>query len=373
MTYIPVVIILAAVVVGGVVISTDNLSQFGSNPAGTRLERIHRSPNFDGNIFVNSVDTNLTFEFSHITDMLGRSIFGKTSRVPKAEIPVRRLDKSAFDDTPENGLRITSMGHSTLLIEIDGKRILTDPIWSERCSPSTLFGPVRFHSPPIPLDELPQIDIVLISHDHYDHLDKETVISLSKTGTLFVVPLGVGSHLENWKIDPSQIVELDWWESFKASDKGINFTATPARHFSGRGLTNRYSTLWASWVIISPNHRVYFSGDTGPFPGFSEIGEKFGPFDVTLIKIAAYDRAWPEVHINPEQAVDAHIALKGKLLIPIHWGTFNLAYHDWFEPANRVVEAAEKNAIRLAIPRFGEMVDPSDPPPLEKWWEENSE
>jgi L-ascorbate metabolism protein UlaG (beta-lactamase superfamily) len=366
MTYIPVVLILA--VVGGFIISTDNLSQFGADPAGTRLERIHRSPNYDGKVFVNTIDTNLSFKFAHITDMLNRWMFGKSVRVPKMDIPVNRLDKMAFNTDPENGLRVTWIGHSTLLIEIDGKRILTDPIWSKRCSPSTLFGPVRFHPPPIPLEDLPPIDAVLISHDHYDHLDKESVMSLAKTGTLFVVPLGIGSHLEEWKIDPSQIVELDWWESFKTSDNGISLTATPARHFSGRGLTNRYSTLWASWVIIGSKHRVYFSGDTGPFPGFSEIGGKFGPFDVTLIKIAAYDRAWPDIHLNPEQAVNAHIALNGKLLIPIHWGTFNLAYHDWFEPPDRVVKAAEKYSIQLAIPRPGEMVDPSNPVPLEQWW-----
>ena len=369
--YIPIVLILAAV--GGLIISTDNLSQFGADPAGTRLERIQRSPNFNGEVFVNPIETDLTFEFSHATDMLGRSMFGKTERVPKMEIPVKNLDKTSFDSAPENGLRITPFGHSTLLVEIDGKKILTDPVWSKRCSPSTLFGPVRFHAPPMPLEELPQIDIVLISHDHYDHLDKETVITLAKTGSLFVLPLGVGSHLEEWEIDPSQIVELDWWETFKTSDNGISLTATPARHFSGRGLTNRFTTLWSSWVIVGQEHRLFFSGDTGPFPGFSEIGEKFGPFDVTLIKVAAYDRAWPDIHLNPDQAVDAHVALKGKLLIPIHWGTYNLAYHDWFEPPNRVINAAEKLSIQFALPRFGEMVDPSNPPPLEKWWEESDE
>lgn len=304
-------------------------------------------------------------------NMASRWMFGGQIREPKKEIPIAQLDKTSFGSEPPGGIRITWIGHSTLLIEIDGQRILTDPIWSKRCSPFKIIGPARFHPPPIPLSELPDLDAVLISHDHYDHLDKDSVCTLAQTGVPFYVPLGVGAYLERWGVDISKIVELDWWEKSIIKGSGIRFVATPARHFSGRRPLGMNKTLWASWVIAGPEHRVFFSGDSGPFPGFAEIGKELGPFDVTLIKIGAFDRTWPDIHLNPEQAVEAHLDLNGDLLIPIHWGTFNLALHDWFEPPVRLQKAAEAKSIKFAIPRPGQMVIPKNPPKVESWWEEN--
>jgi len=361
--------VILFIVVVAAFITTDNLSQLGANPKGTRLERIRQSPQYNGRKFVNLVQTNLSVELAGYREMMSKWLFGKEIREPKGDIPIVHLDSSSFQNYQNDDLRVTWLGHSTALIEIDGYRILTDPVWSKRCSPSSLTGPARFHPVPISLDDLPALDAVLISHDHYDHLDKDVVRILAKTGVKFLVPLGVGAHLEKWKIDPSQINELDWGDRYDIADTDLQFMATPARHFSGRGMVmGSNPTLWVSWVITGPLHRVFFSGDTGEFPGLAEIGDKYGPFDLTMIKIGAYDKLWPDIHLNPEQAVGAHRALKGSVLMPIHWGTFNLAFHAWDEPPERLIDAAEPESVRIVIPRPGQIISISDPPPVERWW-----
>jgi L-ascorbate metabolism protein UlaG (beta-lactamase superfamily) len=206
----------------------------------------------------------------------------------------------------------------------------------------------------------------VISHDHYDHLDMPTIQALSATGTRFVVPLGIGAHLERWGVPPERIVDLDWYES--TEQLGVVFTATPARHYSGRGVFDGDRTLWASWVIASAQQRVFFSGDTGYSAEFRKIGERFGPFDLTLIKIGASDPTWHEIHMSPEDAVRTHQDLRGKLLLPIHWGTWNLAYHAWNEPAERVLVAAHAASVRLIMPKPGEWVDVAAPAPVATWW-----
>ncbi|MBT3232024.1 MAG: MBL fold metallo-hydrolase [Calditrichaeota bacterium] len=350
-------------------VSSDNLSQFGAKPTDEKREQMKKSSIYDGKIFKNTVETNVG-PHGGFWDMMGRWLFGKELREPKGDIPVVPLTRESFDTPPPEGLRVTWMGHSTVLIEIGGKRILTDPVWSKRCSPFSFAGPARFFDPPIALANLPKIDVVLISHDHYDHLDKMVVTVLAKTGVQFYVPLGVGAHLEKWGIDKSQITEADWWDVVGGPDENLQFTSAPVRHFSGRSMTGRNGTLWTSWVISNGKHNVYFSGDTGPFPGFGEIGEKFGPFDLTLIKIGSYDKGWPDVHLNPEQAVEANIALKGKVMMPIHHSTFNLAFHDWFEPPEWVLKEAKKKSVRLMMPIAGEMVVPETAPEPTRWWME---
>ena len=359
---------LVTVVCLATVATTDNLSQFGGSPEGDRLTIMKQSSHFDGKRFRNPVPTQVAPSWSQSWDMTRRYLFGAETRVPKDGLPVAPLAPSAFASPPAAGLRVTWLGHATTLIELDGKRILTDPVWSERCSPSSLIGPARFHAPPLALEDLPPLDAVIISHDHYDHLDKAAIDALAPSGVRFFVPLGVGAHLQRWGVDPAQVVELDWWQHGEAGD--LRIVATPARHFSGRGLFDRDTTLWASWAMVGPEHRVFFSGDTGPFPGFEEIGTELGPFDLTLIKVGAYDRTWPAVHLNPEQAVDAHLALQGDLLLPIHWGTFNLAIHDWFEPPERLLRAVRGLDIRLALPRPGESVVPENVGPgwVDFWW-----
>jgi len=301
--------------------------------------------------------------------MLSKWFSGTENREPKGPIPIVQLDRNSFATNPEPGVLITWLGHSTVLIEIDSYRILTDPVWSKRCSPSSLIGPTRFHPVPIELDQLPPLDAILISHDHYDHLDKTAICRLAQTGTPILVPLGVGAHLEKWGIDTTRFTEYDWWESDSLADGGLQLIATPTRHFSGRGWPGQTnSTLWMSWVIKTENHRVFFSGDTGEFPGLQQIGEKYGPFDLTCIKIAAYDPMWPDIHLNPEQAVAAHQSLNGGVLLPIHWGTFNLAFHDWNEPPERLLKAAAAENTQVIIPRPGQTVSIAKPPPAEFWW-----
>lgn len=226
----------------------------------------------------------------------------------------------------------------------------------------------RFFAPPLPLDALPPIDAVILSHDHYDHLNEEAIKALRDRVPRFIVPLGVGAHLEYWGVAPERIFELDWWE--RAEVEGVEVVCTPARHFSGRSLTDRNGTLWAGWAILGADQRAFFSGDTGLFPGFSEIGRRLGPFDVTMLEVGAYNAAWADIHMGPEQAVQAHQMVRGELMVPIHWGTFNLAFHSWTEPAERVLVAAEASGIQVAIPRPGESIIPTAPPAVQPWWPE---
>lgn len=264
-------------------------------------------------------------------------------------------------------LAATWYGHASVLVEVDGRRVLTDPVWSERISPSRLIGPRRMHPVPVPLAQLPPLDVVLISHDHFDHLDMWTVRALLRGSSApFVVPLGVGAHLRRWGAPHDRIVELDWDET--AVVAGLTFTCTEARHFSGRWLDVRNSTLWSSWAIHGPRHRVFFGGDTGFTPAFGGIGDRLGPFDLTLLPIGAYNERWPDIHLNPEEAVRVHRDLGGGLLLPVHWATFNLAFHPWAEPAQRLAAAAEEAGVAIAVPHPGERFDATAPPPLRDWW-----
>jgi len=348
--------------------STGWLDALGAAPAGERLERIKRSPNYRDGAFRNPEATSLATTGS-TWSTLRRWLGGHEQRVPPGPMPIVSLTKASFAQPPASGLRATWLGHSTVLVEIDGARILFDPVWARRASPSSLIGPKRFHEPPLALHELPPLDAIVASHDHYDHLDRAVVRALARSPeqarARFIVPLGVGAHLERWGVAPARITELDWSESTTLGP--LELTATPARHFSGRGLSDRNHTLWASWSVAGPKHRVFHSGDTGPFPGVVDIGGAHGPFDLTLIKIGAYGDTWPDIHLTPEQAVDAHGKLRGKLLLPIHWGTFNLAFHAWDEPADRVVVAAG-SGTRLIVPKPGESVEPATARPVELWW-----
>jgi L-ascorbate metabolism protein UlaG (beta-lactamase superfamily) len=252
------------------------------------------------------------------------------------------------------------------LIEIDGLRVLTDPAWSERSSPIDWIGPKRWFSPPIALDALPPIDAVVISHDHYDHLDHQTIAAMKDWKTTFVVPLGVGANLAYWGILPARIVELDWWEHKQL--RGLDIACTPARHASGRTPFDKDQNLWAGYALLWPRHRVFFSGDTGLFPALRQIGERFGPFDATLIEIGQYHGAWPDWHIGPEQAVAAHRLLRGRVLLPVHWGKLQLAYHGWTEPIERVLTAATRAQVTVLTPMPGQSVEPEAPGRLTHWW-----
>ena len=285
---------------------------------------------------------------------------------PKAGIP--QADPPARPGIEQ--LAVTWLGHATALLEIDGYRLLTDPVWSRRCSPSRTVGPQRLHPPPLPLESLPALDAVVISHDHYDHLDMATVRTLARTQRApFVTPLGVGAHLREWGIPSARIIELDWNAGVDIGD--LTLVCTPARHFSGRFLS-RNNTLWASWAVRGPDSRAYFGGDSGYTRSFTDIGIEYGPFDLTLLPIGAYNKSWPDIHMNPEEAVQAHRDLNGAghgVLVPIHWATFRLAPHPWAEPAERLVEAAEAAGVDIAVPKPGGRVVPSAPTAVDRWWQ----
>ncbi len=341
------------------------LATFGGVVEGARLERARRSPNFDGKRFVNPVPTRMLVPGT-FWEMVRHQFLGDEVRVPPRPPPVDARTGADYATPPPSGLRATWIGHASALVEIDGQRILTDPVWSERASPSTLLGPRRFHPPPIPLPDLPPVDVVLVSHDHFDHLDMATVQALAARGSRFAVPLGVGAHLEAWDVHPAQILELDWGESARAG--GLEIVATPARHYSGRNPLRRDGTLWASWVVRGPVHRVFFSGDSGYFDGFRAVGAVHGPIDLTLVKIGACDPTWQDIHMSPEEAVRVHEDVGGRVLLPVHWGTFNLAFHAWNAPAEEALAAARARGVTIAIPRPGERVEPAAPPPVETWW-----
>jgi L-ascorbate metabolism protein UlaG (beta-lactamase superfamily) len=299
--------------------------------------------------------------------MLREFVFGGSAyRFPDAPLPVLRRSAADYRTPPASGLRVTWLGHSTLLLEIDGRRVLIDPVWGERASPFTFMGPRRFFAPPLPLDQLPAIDAVVISHDHYDHLDVPTVRALVGRGVRWVVPLGVGAHLRAWGVPEARVTELDWWEAVEV--QGLTVTATPARHFSGRWLDDGDRTLWAGWAFAGPAHRAFYSGDTALHDEFDDIGARLGPFDLTMIESGAYDALWADVHLGPEQAVLAHRQVRGDVMLPVHWGLFDLALHGWTEPMERVLAAAGRAGVRVASPRPGGMVEPAALGAAERWW-----
>ncbi|QIL21191.1 hydrolase [Thermomonas sp. HDW16] len=283
---------------------------------------------------------------------------------PHAPIPVHKLSRAELDAAPDRSLY--RLGHSTILIKLRGKWWLTDPVFAKRASPVQWFGPKRFHAPPIALDELPPIRGVLLSHDHYDHLDKAAIKALASKTSLFLTPLGVGDRLIDWGVPRDKVRQFDWWQGIGID--GVQFTFAPTQHFSGRGLRDGNRTLWGSWVIVDGDKRVYFSGDSGYFDGFAEIGRRFGPFDLTLMETGAYNTQWPYVHMQPEQTMQAHLDLRGGWLLPIHNGTFDLAMHAWNEPFERVLALGSERGVNIATPIMGERIDINAPHAGERWW-----
>ncbi|HKP16376.1 MAG TPA: MBL fold metallo-hydrolase, partial [Gemmatimonadaceae bacterium] len=245
-------------------------------------------------------------------------------------------------------------------------RLLVDPVWAERTSFVSFAGPRRFFAPPLPLAELPEVDAVILSHDHYDHLDESLVRAIAARGLRWIVPLGVGRWLARWGIAARDVTELDWWDTTRVG--AVTLTATPARHFSGRGIGSTDQTLWCGWAIVGAERRVYYAGDTAMQLEFSEIGERLGPFDLTMIEVGAYDRLWPDVHLGPEQAVAAHRLVRGTAMLPLHWGTFDLALHGWTEPIERTLAEASRDGVLVATPRPGGMVEPIDGISSVLWW-----
>jgi L-ascorbate metabolism protein UlaG (beta-lactamase superfamily) len=290
---------------------------------------------------------------------------GRERKKPEGIIPVVRFTREDLSEKPSSGLTLRWLGHSSLLLEMNGYRWMIDPMLSTYASPIPGFVK-RYSEVPVLIDELPPVDFVLISHDHYDHLDKSTVKALAQKGALFFVPLGIENYLRDWGIKDGQIQSLNWWQ--EAEFRTLKLVCVPARHFSGRSLINGNRTLWAGWAIKSMTTNVFYSGDSGYANHFKKIGKTLGPFDLAIIENGAYNKAWPYVHSDAENAVQACLDVKGKLLLPVHWSTFDLSLHSWDEPIVRAISKAQERNIKIATPQIGELVD------LEKfivntdWW-----
>lgn len=340
---------------------------FGGTPDEASMARMKASPNFNGKIFVNRESTELLLtqgdsaEKPNVFRWLASVTSPPPGKQPAEPVPVQPLDKSRL----ANG-RFAWFGHSTVLMKLDDKTILTDPVFN-RASPIFLGGapfPMT-HTPSAA--EMPELDAVLISHDHYDHLDWRAVQELDGKTKRFYVPLGVKAHLQRWGIADDKITELDWNEGAKLD--GLEFILAPSRHFSGRRLSNRFSTLWGSWVIKSPSLSIYFNADSGYGKHFADNARAHGPFDVAFMENGAYnEKGWPLVHMTPEQSVQASVDLGAKHVIPVHWGKFDLAYHPWKEPIERFLKAAHARQLNVLTPGLGEVFDLQDPP-RSRWWE----
>ncbi|MBV8464626.1 MAG: MBL fold metallo-hydrolase [Burkholderiales bacterium] len=299
-----------------------------------------------------------------------RMLFQKPANSrPGGDIPVQALTREALQAAPNQS--VFRLGHSTVLLKLNGDFWLTDPVFSERASPVQWAGPKRFHQPPIGIAELPPIKGVILSHDHYDHLDHGAILQLAGKVEYFLTPKGVGDILISWGVAGEKVRQLDWWEETEVA--GIQFAATPSQHFSGRGLFDGNRTLWASWVIMTDTARIFFSGDSGYFAGFRRIGEQYGPFDLTLMETGAYDENWPGVHMQPEETLQAHIDLRGQRLLPIHNGTFDLAFHAWQDPFERIAALAAAAKVPLVTPRMGEAVAIQDDQYHPHWWHDVAE
>jgi len=338
------------------------MALFARQARGLRLERMQSSPQYAGDRFVNTYPSSSP-RVEDDKPSLVDFIFHGEGRTPSQALP--SLDPRAQWTRPvDTGLRTTWLGHSTVLLEIDGVRVLTDPVWGERASPFSFMGPKRFQPVPVDINALPPLDAVLISHDHYDHLDHYSVRALAKLGVPFITSLGVGVHLEAWGVPADRITELDWWEAATLA-RGLTITAAPSHHFSGRSLQDRNATLWSSFVLRGDQHAVFFSGDTGLSPHFTEIGHRLGPFDLVMIEVGAFHPSWGSVHLGPDNAISAWRQLGSGRFLPVHWGTFNLAMHPWAEPAEVLLAKVPEG---LVMPRLGEAIEPARFEVVQPWW-----
>lgn len=348
-------------------------SRIGTNPKGERLARIQASPNYKEGKFQNVVETNMDMPFHVMRKVMWEMMKGGDGREPKDTIKTVPLDVKAWEAIPDTAFAVAWFGHSSLLIKAGGLTFLTDPVFGERASTFSFAGPKRFaYDRYMSVDQLPHVDVVLISHDHYDHLDEETIkelvaVSSSNRELRYITALGVGAHLEYWGVKADAITEKDWWESVEVGP--VKLSLTPARHFSGRNLNNRFSTLWGGWVIEANGRKVYFGADSGYSPTFKEVGDRFGPFDLVLLECGAYNEFWANIHMMPEETAQAAKDLRAAVLMPVHWGKFSLALHHWKDPIQRLTKKSAELGVPLLTPRIGRIVVNADSAASEPWWE----
>ncbi|MFT2110489.1 MBL fold metallo-hydrolase [Marinomonas sp. 2405UD68-3] len=352
-------VVTVFIAVGGYTVNAQLVSE-------TDSEINARSKQYQGTKFSNAAEVNVQSVEKTLT-ILKRYITEESiDQTPKFGIPVETVTKELLDDLSQDTVHIIKLGHSTVLLKVMGEYWLIDPIFADRASPFTFLGPKRFHDAPIEPVDLPNIERILISHNHYDHLDESSIRALAGKTASFLVPLGVKGDLVKWGIAPNKVQEFDWWQEIETEQALVAFT--PTQHFSGRAIGDSNHTLWGSWVIKTPQTSLYFSGDSGYFDGFKEIGDKYGPFDLTLLETGAYDQAWKDIHMLPEESVQAHIDLRGKVMVPIHNGTFDLSFHTWYEPLDRVVMEAEQQGVLISTPVFGVPFQATDGPIVNNWW-----
>lgn len=340
--------------------------QFGGKPSKQELREFELTGYFSNGKFENQVETKMDMSLNNIKGMMKDYIKGNPNKIPDIDIPVVSIDSMAVDTFQEN--RLIWFGHSAFLLQLDGQNILIDPMLGECPSPHPWLGPKRYNKIlPIQIEKLPKIDAVIISHDHYDHLDYSSIIKLKDKTTAFYVPLGVAAHLRAWKISNEKIHQLKWWDS--RNQNGIEFVFVPSRHFSGRGVADNSSTLWGSWVIKGQQQRIYFSGDSGYGPHFKSIGEKYGPFDFAMMECGQYNKRWANIHMFPEESAQAACDVKARIMMPIHWGAFTLALHDWNDPVKRVVRKANELNIPITVPLIGQSISLDKiSQEIDPWW-----
>ena len=341
--------------------------EFGGEISKVQTAEYAKSEHYKDGKFLNLGDVKMTMNFDIFMKMLKQYMKTHPNTIPADNIDVQKID-SANVAQNNTATKMFWFGHSTFLLEIGAKNILIDPMLGEVPAPHPMLGAKRFSKElPIEIDKLPKIDAVILSHDHYDHLDYGSIMKLKNKVEIFYTPLGVGAHLRAWGIDSSRIVELDWWES--VNHDNLTLRCTPAQHFSGRGLSDRANTQWGSWVIKSEKENIFFSGDSGYGPHFKEIGKKYGPFDFAMMECGQYNQLWSEIHMFPEETVQASVDVQAKRMMPIHWGAFKLALHEWTDPVERVLKKAKELNVEMVVPQIGAEINMKEPIVEDvQWW-----
>lgn len=342
--------------------------EFGGDPTEDDIKRYQKTGHYEVDEFKNYHLTTMDFSFDQIVEVTSDYFSDSIKNVPKKEIAVIKQDSLRLEQTKQEA-KLIWFGHSAFLLQIDGKNILLDPMFGEVPAPVDFAAQSRFFKDlPLAIEKLPQIDYVFISHDHYDHLDFESIELLKSKTKQFILPIGVGTHFREWDVEESKIHEYNWWD--EDSIDGLSFAFTPSRHFSGRGALNQNSTLWGSWVIKGKEQRIFFSGDGGYDDHFQKIGDKYGPFDVAMVECGQYNKYWKDIHMVPEESAQAVKDLNAKVGIPIHWGGFSLSTHDWNEPPVRIKRAADSLGVKVVTPLIGETMNlDSVTIKYNPWWE----
>lgn len=362
-------LVMIAIIVALILIVHAGCSSLGDTPNAEHKSRLERSSHYDKEreMFVNRRQAEIEKnQAQYSTWELSYEFFfaGGDERVPEDGLPVLTPNLQEFI-TVEDRIKFIWFGHSTFLINMHGVLVLVDPVFSTYASPVPLLNK-RFQDVPLKLEQLPDIDYIVISHDHFDHLDKASIQFFKDKETKFITPLGVSSYLVGWGINRTQTYELDWWQELDFN--GVTFICTPAQHFSGRKGVNGNPTLWASWVIKSNTVNIFYSGDSGYDTHFEQIGERLGPFDIAFMENGQYNEMWEDVHMLPQQTIQAFKDVKGKYLVPVHWGGFNLALHNWYEPIEETSKNAKQQHINLVAPQIGELVEIPRRRKQLQWW-----